>query len=173
MPVILAMKRITVILLVLLMSIGNIAGRNVRKAQIAGVISEFRGCEGVEVVQLGSLATSALRATIRLSSPGDPDALQALSMMKGIRRLTIFEFEDSSEAVKKKICHKLDKAFEGAELLMEAKDGTDSMKLYGVLNEKSDTVSDLMMYAPGDCALICIFGKVSMDAIAEIMKDND
>jgi hypothetical protein len=30
-----------------------------------------------------------------------------------------------------------------------------------------------VLYTPGDCALICIFGKISMAAVEKIIKDND
>lgn len=125
------------------------------------------------MVQLGSLATSAIKTVIRIAAKDDPDARQALQVLNGIRRLTVFEYEDCSPAVKEKITRKLNRILKNSELLIETKDGTDSMRMYGVVDEKGDTVTDFVIYTPGECALICIFGKVSMDAIAKVAAGNE
>lgn len=141
------MKQLTTILTVFLLMYANVmAGNGIRKTQLAGVISEFRNCEGVELVKLGSLATSALKTTIRLSAKDDPDAGEALELFKGIKRFTVFEYEDSSDSVKQKINRRLDNVFGSSDLLMEVKDGDDVMKMYGVLNEKTGTVGDFVLY---------------------------
>ena len=44
------------------------------------------------------------------------------------------------------------------------------MKIYGVFDEQSGTVQDFVLYAPSDCALICLFGSISMDAIAQLVS---
>ena len=56
---------------------------------------------------------------------------------------------------------------------MEVKDESDTMQMYGIIDEDGESVRDFVLYTPADCALICIFGKVSMDAVAKIIKDND
>lgn len=167
------MKKTITILCFLVLSLSAMAGKNVSKTQLATLVSEYRQYDGVELVQLGSLATSALKTVIRISAKNDPDAAEALQLLNGIRRLTVFEYEDCSPAVKEKITRKLNRILNGSELLMEAKDGDDSMRMYGVVDEKGDTVRDFILHTPGSCALICIFGKVSMKALSKMMKDND
>lgn len=167
------MKKTIAILCFLVLSLSAMAGKNVSKTQLATLVSEYRQYDGVELVQLGSLATSALKTVIRISAKNDPDAAEALQLLNGIRRLTVFEYEDCSPAVKEKITRKLNRILNGSELLMEAKDGDDSMRMYGVVDEKGDTVRDFILHTPGSCALICIFGKVSMKALSKMMKDND
>lgn len=167
------MKKTITILCFLVLSLSAMAGKNVSKTQLATLVSEYRQYDGVELVQLGSLATSALKTVIRISAKNDPDAAEALQLLNGIRRLTVFEYEDCSPAVKEKITRKLNRILNGSELLIEAKDGDDSMRMYGVVDEKGDTVRDFILHTPGSCALICIFGKVSMKALSKMMKDND
>ena len=167
------MKKTIAILFFLILSLSAMAGKNVSKTQLATLISEYRHYDGVELVQLGSLATSALKTVIRISAKDDPDAAEALQLLNGIRRLTVFEYEDCSPAVKEKITRKLNRILNGSELLMEAKDDGDSMRMYGVMDEKDDTIRDFVLHSPDSCALICIFGKVSMKALSKMMKDND
>ena len=85
------------------------AGKNVSKTQLAALVSDYRNCDGVELVQLGSLATSAIKTAIRVSAKDDPDAAEALKLLGGIRRLTVFEYEDCSPAVKEKITRRIDR----------------------------------------------------------------
>ena len=156
------MKRLLIILSIVLIPLSGTAGKSVPRNRLLTALSEFRSTEGVELVQLGTLATSALRAVASLSSAGDEDARQALALMKGVRRVTVFDYEDCDAAVKEKIGRRLNRILVDSELLFEAKDG-----------EKGENVRDFVLYTPGDCALICIFGKISMAAVEKIIRDND
>ena len=167
------MKKTITILCFLALSLSAMARKNVSKTQLAALVSDYRNCDGVELVQLGSLATSAIKTAIRVSAKDDPDAAEALQLLGGIRRLTVFEYEDCSPAVKEKITRRIDRILSDSELLIEAKDGGDSMRMYGVVDETGNTVRDFILHTPGSCALICIFGKVSMKALSKIMEDND
>ena len=169
------MKRIIAILLLVTVQSAVLAGKTPSRTQLSSFISEYRGCEGVELVQLGSLATSALKTAIRMAAKedDDPDLRHALSMLKGIRRLTVFEFEDAAPALKEKMNLRLARILDKSELLFEAKDGGDSFSMYGVIDDKAGTASDFVMYSPESCALICIFGKVSVDALSKLMENHD
>ena len=167
------MKRLLIILSIVLIPLSGTAGKSVPRNRLLTALSEFRSTEGVELVQLGTLATSALRAVASLSSAGDEDARQALALMKGVRRVTVFDYEDCDAAVKEKIGRRLNRILGDSEILFEAKDGEDVMKLYGVTDSKGENVRDFVLYTPGDCALICIFGKISMAAVEKIIRDND
>ncbi len=46
------------------------------------------------------------------------------------------------------------------------------MRIYGVVDESADSVKDFVLYTPSDCALICIFGSISMDAVAKIASND-
>ncbi len=170
------MKRIIAILLLVTVQSAVLAGKTPSRTQLSSFISEYRGCDGVELVQLGSMATSALKAAVRLAAKeegDDPDVRQMLSLMKGVRRLTVFEFEDAEPALKDKMNLRLSRILGHSELLLEAKDGGDAFSLYGVVDDKAGTVGDFVMHSPGSCTLICIFGKVSVDALSKLMKDYD
>lgn len=167
------MKKTITILCFLALSLSAMAGKNISKTQLAALVSDYRRCDGVELVQLGSLATSALKTVIRASAKDDPDAAEALQLLDGIRQLTVFEYEDCSSAVKEKISRRIDRILSESDLLIETKDGSDTMRMYGVVDENGDTVRDFVLHTPGSCALICIFGKVSMKAVSKMMENND
>ena len=124
------------------------------------------------MVELGRIKTAALKGVIRIAAMGDSDARDALALMKGIHRITILDYEDSSDADKASIEQRLERALSDSEMLMEASDGGDKMRIYGVMEERAEIVRDFVLYAPSDCALICIFGSISMDTIAKITSDD-
>ena len=166
-----SMKRITIIICTLFLSVAMMAA-GVRKSRINNIISEIKGYEGVELVRLGPLSTSALKAVARISAAGDQNAIQALAMLNGVRRFAILEYKGCSENTRSEITDKLDKALKGANLLLEAKDSDDVMRMYGVVDEIKGSISDFVLYAPGDCALICIFGKVPMSSIEKMLEQQ-
>ena len=168
------MKRITtLIVLILLLPLGAGAGENVKKSRLSSFISEYRYCDGVELVRLGPLATSAIKATVRISAAGDKDAIQTLRALGGVKKLMVFDYEDCRPELKEKISRRLKRILDDSELLLEAKDGQDGVRIYGITDGEGETVRDLVLHAPGDCALICVFGKISMDSIAKLIDNND
>jgi hypothetical protein len=163
------MKRILLIIGILA-SLSALAGtrtKTVTSTSIITVISDCRHYEGVEVVNLGRIATAALKGAVRIAAINDPDAREALKIMNGIRGITVLDFEDCSGSDKAIISRRLERALSGSDMLMEASDSGDKMKIYGVMDEKSDKLQNFVMYSPSDCALICIFGSISMDVVAK------
>lgn len=147
---------------------GNAAG----KPRISKAISECRQYEGADYLKLGRLATGALKGVVRIAGKEDPDVWEAVSLMQGFHGLTIFNYEDCSEADKATINLKLTNALADSEMLMEASDSGEKMKLYGTYDENSGLVRDFVLFVPSESALIFIKGSVSMDAISEIASND-
>ena len=168
------MKKILFLLIVLLPLLAPAAaGENVPKSKITALISDCQRYEGVEVVQLGGLATMALKATLRLATVDDPEARQAIKLITGIKRISVLSYEDCEPAIRDRISRRLDRILEGGDLLMEAKDGDDVTQIYGVVDDKTGTVRDFVMHNPTGYSLICIFGSIPIDKIARVISDND
>lgn len=142
------------------------------KTQITSFISEYSHCEGVDVVRLGRLATGAVKGVVRVASVGDPDAREALALMKGVKSLYVFDYGSCEPALRDRIGRRLNRIFRNSELLMEVNDDEDQMQIFGLYDERTDAVRDFVLYTPSECALICIFGSVSMNTISRLM-DND
>ena len=146
-------------------------GKAVPKAKITAAISEFRRYEGVEVVRLGRVGTAAVKTLMRAAAQDDPDAREALQLMRGVRNLAVLDYEGCAPAVREKIVRRLDQALDGSELLMEAKDGNSSMQVFGIVDDANGLVRDFVLHAPNDCALICLTGTVSMDTLGKLMTE--
>lgn len=168
------MKRILLVIAVLipgLLLAGN-HRKDVSRTRIASVISECRSVEGVEFVHLGRFAVSALKGVARVGAIDDPDLQEALKIGKGIRGISVLSYEDCSESDRRRISRKLDHALAGSEMLMEAGDSGERVRFYGVVDEQADRVRDFVLYAPSDCALICLFGSISMEDVAKLASND-
>ena len=154
------------------MSCMGTQGKAAGKPQIYTTISECRQYEGADYLKLGRLATGALKGVIRVAGIDDPDVSEAVGLLSDIRGLTVFSYDDCSEEDKASINLKLTNALSDSEVLMEASDSGEKVKIYGTYDERSDIVSDFVIFSPSESALICIKGSVSMDTIARIASDD-
>lgn len=168
------MKKLIIILLFLLplATSARPAGRNIPKAELSAIISEFRHYDGVEVVRIGRIGTAAIKALIRTTARQDPEAREALDLVRGVRKLTVLQYEDCDPEVREQLSRRLRRALEGSDLLMEARDSGSSMRIYGVVDDVTGDVSDFVLHAPHDCALIFIAGKVSADTLGKMLSND-
>ncbi|MCR4824508.1 MAG: hypothetical protein K5849_04025 [Bacteroidales bacterium] len=171
------MKRKSLLLLLLALlplaaSAGNSGSRTVPKTQINAMISEFRRYDGVETVRLGRLGTAAVKGVLRMAAQNEPDAREALALTRGVKHLAVLEYDDCRPEVRERITRRLSEALDGSELLMEARDGSSSMRMFGIVDEQTGEVRDFVLHAPQDCALICIFGSIPMDTVGKLLSDD-
>ena len=52
---------------------------------------------------------------------------------------------------------------------MEIKDGGDMCRIYGVVDDAADKLSNFVLYDPSDCTLICLFGTIPMSAVVSAL----
>ena len=166
------MRKRIILILVCLMSFAGIAfgATSLTKARLTSLIRECRGIEGTEVVRLGGFTTGALKGVIRIAGASDPDTKEFLRIIGGIKSISIMEFEDCASADRVYISERISRLLEDAEVLVDIKDDGEHMCIYGVFDEEKNTVGDFVMYSQEECALICLFGKISMDAFSELAK---
>ncbi len=168
------MKRIFLVLcfLIPLATFAGTPRNTVPKAGISALISECKHYEGAEVVSLGRIAMSLMKGVIRNAAKDDPDARKFASMIKGVHKCYVFDFGDCSAEDQARIVKKLDRTLSRHEMLMEAGDSGEKMIIYGMMDGKTDGVKDIVMYAPSDCSLICLFGTLSAEAISKLTSND-
>ena len=147
-------------------------GNRASKNRIGSFIADCRHYEGAEVVHLGTFATKIGKGVLKIASIDDPEAREMLKMIKDVKSLYVLNYEDCSNSIKAKVNRRLDKMLEGSEMLMEAKDGDDKMKIYGIVDGNGEKVSDFILHTPSECAVICILGSISAEAITKIALDD-
>ena len=87
---------------------------------------------------------------------------------RNVRLRYVFNYEDCSKSVKEKVNSRLERMLEGSQVLLEAKDGEDKVIIYGVVGENEGKIKDFILHTPSECAVICILGSISADALAKL-----
>ena len=137
---------------------------------MTSVISEFSGKEGFEVINVGKFGTSALKRLIRMSADDDDEMKSMLKVINGIKKIAIVDYDDCPAADKEKFIRKIDRILNSDNLILEIRDDGETMKMYGVTDDNDDIVSNFIIHAPSDGALICLFGTLPLKEITSAMS---
>ena len=165
------MKKFLLLIAILLPLTASAArpAKRVSRSEMTSIISDFRHYDGVEVVKVGWLGTALVKGLARHVDDDDADMRTLLQTLRGIKGVTVVDYDDADPAVRERLNKKIERALSRCELLMEARDDGSAMQLFGVVDDAKGTVRDLVIHTPGDNALICLFGTVSMDAVGKLM----
>ena len=154
-------------LLVPVMTFALVPGGKISKIKVSSLVSQYRGKQGVEVIEIGRLGTALLKGVAAMADGNDKDTREALTALKGIKGLTIISYEDAEAVLKQKINGKVEKMLKDVELLMEAKDDGETMRIYGTFNEKTGKVSDVGIFSPTDGTFIFLVGSFNLEDISK------
>ena len=143
---------------------GNPSGK------IRTLVNDFRNEPGFEVVDMGPVALGLIRAAARGEVKNDDDR-KALQVFKDIKRLTILDFSDADAARKEKFLRKAKRILADEEMLMEAKDDGETVRIYGLSNAAGNILEDIIILA-GD-ALISVRGKIRADLVGELVNQAE
>ena len=168
-------KTLLITLLLLLPAAGRGAetAKRTPQGRIVSLVSEYWSCDGFEVIRFGGLALTALRQAVRLSDDIDrEDTRMALALLKGIRKVVVVDYENAEDATRRRFTRRLDKLLDGSDLLLEARDGSDSVRIFGVTDGDGSVLRDLVIHAPGSSTLVCLFGSLPVETLAKLTGDG-
>ena len=145
----------------------NAQGKSVPSSQISLLISEYKVYDGFEAVKVGRLATGFIKSMISAGAmeAGDPEVKDLKKLVKGIKKMAVVDYSDCEPQVRQGFSQKMGKLLSGSDMLMEVKDGSDIMRMYGVVDDKGGKVKNFVLFCPEDCTLICLFGSISLDSV--------
>ena len=150
----------------MLLSLGTVALAGEPNRQLRNLVSDYRGTEGFDVVDIGGLGLSLLKAAARTGAE-TPEDRAALKLFDGLKRLTVVDFSEAAPEVKDKFRRKVNRILAGQEMLLEAKDGDETVRIYGSSSDDGDLLEDIALIA-GE-ALIFVRGSVRSDQIAALI----
>jgi hypothetical protein len=139
---------------------GNPSGK------IRTLVNEYRDEPGFEVVDMGGLALGLLRAAARTQVETEEDR-QALDLFTSIKRLTVLDFSDAEASRKDKFLRKVKRLLDDEEMLLEAKDGGETVRVYGLSNADGSLLEDIVVLA--EDALISLKGKIRLDQLGDLI----
>ena len=163
------MKKI-LLTLCMVLSLGTVALAGQQNNQLRNLVSSYKGTEGFDVVDLGGVSLGLLKAAARTAAE-TPEDRAALKLFDGLKRLTVVDFSDAEPAARDKFLRKAKKILNEGEMLMEAKDEGETVRIYGVSSADGNLLEDVAILA--EDALIFVRGTIRMDQIATLMKQAD
>lgn len=169
------MKKVILLLAIAVLTAGTCHtsdARPVPERRLVNIVNSFRGTGGFEIVKVGRLGMTLARSVVGMSEEAsDPETKQVLDLIDGVHRVLVVDYEDASERERSIFSSRVGSALASCDLLMSAEDDGSSVNIYGRFDEKSGNVEDLVLFVPEDCALVCVFGKVSMENVGKIAKE--
>jgi hypothetical protein len=154
----------------MLLSLGAAARAGELNPQLRSLVSSYKGTEGFEIVDIGGIGLGLLKAAAK-SAAETPEDREALKLFNGLKRLTIVDFSDAAPETREKFLRKANRILQGGEMLMEAKDGDETVRIFGTSSEDGSLLEDIALLA-GD-ALIFVRGSIRADQIGALMKQAD
>lgn len=137
--------------------------------KIGDIVKQYSHREGFEVMNLGRLLMGTLRAAALLDSDMDEEDRAALNAFSRVNRLVVVDFEDASEADKTSFRRKVEKVLDKMELIMEAKDSGETIRIYGIQDDTN--LKDVILYS-SDGTLLSVSGSIDLEHIGELMEMN-
>ena len=137
--------------------------------KIGDIVKQYSHREGFEVMNLGRFLVGTLRAAALLDSDMDEEDRAALNAFSRVNRLVVVDFEDASEADKTSFRRKVEKELDKMELIMEAKDSGETIRIYGIQDDNN--LKDVILYS-SDGTLLSVSGSIDLEHIGELMEMN-
>ncbi len=169
-PVDFCYMRKLLITLLMVLSLSAAAWAEGQNASLRSLVSSYKGTEGFEVVDLGGVGLGLLKAAARTAAD-TPEDREALKLFDGLKRLTVVDFSDAAPEAREKFLRKAKRILSAGEMLMEAKDGGETVRIYGTSSADGTLLKDIALLA-GD-ALIFIRGSIRTDQVEALMKQAD
>lgn len=146
--------------------------RNVDTRNIINTISEYKHVLGFRVVSVGKAGLGLVKTVARISAESEEDKA-ALAMLNGINKVVVVKYEKAKEKKQNEFSSALSDLFNDAEKILEVKDEEDTVNIYGTSVNGGESIDDLMIFMPEEYTLVCIFGSISADGIADLIKIAD
>lgn len=128
---------------------------------------QYKGEEGFEMVSIGKLGIRLFHGVASAAGDLDAEEREALKVFKGLNRLIIIDFDDISQARKAAFTAKVEKILEGMDLILEAKDEDEAIRIYGV--DDGQFIRDCILYS-SDGTLIVTKGRFNLDSIGKLTQ---
>ena len=160
------MKKI-LLTLCMVLSLGTVALAGQQNNQLRSLVSSYKGTEGFDVVDLGGVSLGLLKAAARTAAE-TPEDRAALKLFDGLKRLTVVDFSDAAPEVREKFFRKAERILADGEMLLEARDGGETVRVYGTSSADGTLLEDVAILA--DNALIFVRGTLRTEQIENLMK---
>lgn len=155
-------------LLTLILALATLASAWAGKpSQLIRLARQYKGVDGFEMLFLGPMGTALLKGTVSLSGNLDKEDRAALKAFTDIRRFTLIDFEDIPADKKASFTAKVERILKGMDLILEAKDDGEILRIYGI--DKGKRLKDCILYS-SDGTLLVTSGSIGLEQLGQLME---
>jgi hypothetical protein len=129
-----------------------------------GIMQKYGNEHNVQIVKIGNFMMSLGRIVT-----DDPESREALKSIHGIQ---LMDFEDCKPDLKASITGDLKTCLRDSDLLLEAKEDGETVRIYGNQSVDGKSVQDIIIYS-SEGSLVCLKGKVNMSDLKVIADKAD
>ena len=142
--------------------------------EILTLLREYRSTPGFRNINIGRTGTSMIKSILQGASVygKDEEAEMVFAAMEGIDRIIAADYSECTGTDAKRFRERLSEAMQGSEMLMEFKDGSNLMRIYGIPSDDGDAVRDFVLDVTPRGVLVCLFGSIPAEAIAKFLEDR-
>ena len=166
------MKKSVLSILLSLMLFPVLCTAQDRSAELRTLVGSYRGTSGFEVFQIGKPFIGLMKLVLKTQT-SDAEEKALLEALSGVSRLTVVDYEDCPGKVKTEFTRKVNRILKDEDLLLEAKDGSDKVRIYGILSKDGKIVRDVILHEEGDGNLICFSGRIRTDQLGALIAEAD
>jgi len=163
------MKKLLITLLMAL-GLGSSVLAGEQNLQLNSLVSSYKGTEGFEIVDIGGFGLGLMKAAARTAAE-TPEDRNAMKLFDGLKRLTVVDFSEATPDLREKFLRKVNRALEGGEMLMEAKDDGETVRIFGTSSDDGVLLKDIVILT--EDALISIRGTIRSDQVEALMQQAD
>lgn len=142
--------------------------KEVKTSNVVELVKEYRSEDGFEAVIVGRFAFGFVKSLAKMSM--DKEDKAALKVISGIKKVVVAEYEDAAPETRDEFNKKAKSLLAKAEKIIEVKDDGDEVYIYGTLEKSGEAISDIVIYIPGDYALVCLLGSVSANDMSKLIE---
>ena len=171
-------KIIAILLFVALMTGGVVPGnaatgkKKVNSGAVASLVREYNLVEGFDVVSVGGLWLGLIRLVAKVSVETEEEKA-ALEIMDNIHKVIVVDYEEADQQRKASFEREMKRLLDGSEKILEVKDDGYVVNVYGICSKDGGKIDDLIVFTPGESALVCLFGSISSQQIGDLVKMSD
>jgi len=137
--------------------------KNTSKSDFVTAMSSFRGQSNVHYIELSGGLLNLGKAFL--------DETPVKGISSKVKKLSVLTAEEASLEKKEEIFSKLDRALDGHELMLSAKDDGDNVDIYALLADSDSVIKELVIYVKSEATVVALTGNISMDDLAKIAID--
>jgi len=123
---------------------------------------------GFSLVYVGRMGLNMLKLLAAFNSD-DEEVRMLRKLTSKVRKVMVVDYENGPQKARERFSRAMAKELDGNELVMEVKDGGETMRIYGTTSKDGESVEDVVVFAPEDCTMVCLFGSIKLDDVAKLI----